>query len=221
MQLTKKLLKVQEEERKRLSRELHDEFAQILTVAKFNIVWIRNELEKQIGGSSAKDLQERALETETLIDKMIIATGRITANLRPTVLDQLGLISAIEWLVRDFESKLGIPCQFLIRDEVRHLRFDDVESITIFRIAQELMSNIACHAGASRVAFDFINCDNHLVISVHDDGRGITEAEIANPHTFGISGIRERVTFLGGTLEIYGMPGEGTSIQVKIPEASH
>lgn len=221
MQLAKKLLEVQEEERKRLSRLLHDEFAQILSVAKFNLVWIRKELEKQIVGSSAEDLQERALETETLIDKLIISTGHITAKLRPIVLDQLGLIAALEWLVRDFESRLGIDCQFLIQEEVKHLHFDDVQSITIFRIVQELMTNIACHAGASCVTVDISNRDNHLFIGMHDNGRGITETEIANPHSFGISGIRERATFLGGTLEINGLPGEGTSILVKIPEDSY
>jgi signal transduction histidine kinase len=154
-----------------------------------------------------------------LVMKMITSTRRIATGLRPSILDQLGLIAALRWLARDSEALLSIPCEIAIDDQFARQPFEPTLSITVFRITQELLTNVARHAKASRVVVEAAYEAPYFVLTVHDNGRGITEQELSNPHSLGLRGIRERVALLGGELEIHGLPGEGTSVQARIPAA--
>lgn len=217
--LAQKLVEAEEDERARLARELHDEFAQILTSITFSLVRLGKQIQERFESARVKDLQEEINSMEALVHEMILATRRIATGLRPSVLDQLGLIHGLRWLASDFESKTGIPCRMSIETELDHRQFNPVQTTAIFRITQELLTNIMRHAGASLVTCHLTRSDDDLILSVHDDGRGITEEEIANHQSLGLRGIQERVFLLGGEFEVHGLPGEGTFFQVRFPNA--
>jgi two-component system sensor histidine kinase UhpB len=216
-QLAKRLVDMEEEERARLSRELHDEFAQTLTGLSYSLVRLVKQLQERFEPTTIRDMQQDIGTMEGLVHKMIGSTRRIATGLRPSILDQLGLIAALRWLARDSETLLLIPCEMSIDDDLAQQPFDPTLSITIFRITQELLTNVARHAGASRVVVEAAYEAPCVILTVHDDGRGITEQEISNPVSLGLRGIRERVALLGGEIEIHGLPGEGTSVQARIP----
>lgn len=217
--LAKSLVEAEEEERGRLSRELHDEFAQILSGLAFGLARLGRQLQERFHADASADLEDDIRSMEALVNRMILSTRRIATGLRPSILDQLGLIASLHWLVRDFESRLKIPCQISISDEIAAQPFDSTLSITIFRITQELLTNVARHAQASRVVIDVITTAGQLILTVHDNGKGITEEDIYNSSSLGLRGIRERLALLGGEVEIHGLPGEGTSIQACIPNS--
>lgn len=219
--LAAKLVEAEEEERACLARELHDEFAQILTGMTFNIVRIGKQLREEMPPSKLAKLQQDVGAMEQLVNKMTVATRRIATGLRPSVLDQLGLIAALRWLGAELESSTGLSCRMAISPECEQARIGPVQSTTVFRITQELLTNIARHAGASRVTFEFMIDGDLLTFAVHDDGRGITEEEVGHSASLGLRGIQERIALLGGRFEIYGLPGEGTSVQVRIPNSCH
>jgi PAS domain S-box-containing protein len=214
--LAKSLVEAEEEERGRLSRELHDEFAQSLTGLTYSLARLGRQLVERFEPPYRKFFEDDIRSMESLVNGMILSTRRIATGLRPSILDQLGLIAALHWLVQDFESRLKIPCQMFIGEDIAEQPFNSTLSITIFRITQELLTNVARHACASTIAIEIVTHSHHLVLTMHDNGRGITEEEACNPKSFGLKGIRERVALLGGEFEIHGLPGEGTSIQVRI-----
>jgi PAS domain S-box-containing protein len=216
-ELAKRLVEAEEEERGRLSRELHDEFAQILSGLAFSLARLGKQLQERGEGVLSPDLESDIKSMEGLVGTMIVATRRIATGLRPSVLDQLGLIASLHWLVKDFETRLKIPCEISIPEDLSERTFDSALSVTIFRITQELLTNVARHAEASRVVIDLVTTDGELVLSVHDNGRGITEEALSDGRSLGLRGIRERLAVLGGELEIQGLPEEGTSIQARIP----
>jgi len=215
--LAKSLVEAEEEERGRLSRELHDEFAQSLTGLTYSLARLGRQLGERFESSYTKFFEDDIRSMESLVNGMILSIRRIATGLRPSILDQLGLIAALHWLVRDFESRLKIPCQMSISEDIAEQPFNSTLSITIFRITQELLTNVARHACASTIAIEIATHSRHIVLTVHDNGRGITEEEAYNPKSFGLKGIRERVALLGGEFEIHGLPGEGTSVQARIP----
>lgn len=217
--LAKKLVEAEEDERARLARELHDEFAQILAGLTFSLVRLGKQIQERFESSRVKDLQEEIGSMEALVYEMILNTRRIATGLRPSVLDQLGLIPGLRWLASEFESKTGISCRMSIETELDHRPFNPLQATTIFRITQELLTNVMRHAGASLVTCHLTSSDDNLVLSVHDDGRGIAEEEIANHQSLGLRGIQERVFLLGGEFEIHGLPGEGTFFQVRFPNS--
>lgn len=217
--LAKNLVEAEEEERGRVSRELHDEFAQILSGLAFGLARLGRQLEERFQDRDAGDLADEITSMEGLVTRMMLSTRRIAAGLRPSILDELGLIASLQWLAKDFESRLKIPCEISIGGALAEQPFDATLSVTMFRITQELLTNVARHAQASRVLIDVITADGKLVLTVHDNGRGITEEDVNNPGSLGLRGIRERLAVLGGEVEIQGVPGEGTSIQARIPTA--
>ncbi|HZY44161.1 MAG TPA: GAF domain-containing protein [Anaerolineae bacterium] len=201
---------VREEERTQIARELHDQLGQALTAMKFDLAWLTDRL-------VAEDvtLAQKAKAVTAQMDTMIKTVRRIATELRPGMLDDLGLGASIEWQARDFEKRTGITCDVNVSTPDLHL--PRAESLALFRIFQEALTNITRHAGAQHIEVQLAATPTTLTLQVHDDGRGIQADEIAGLHSLGLLGMRERAQRLGGTFDIQGVPGDGTVVTVSIP----
>jgi len=193
----------------RVAREIHDDLGQALTALKMDVIGF---IEKSRHSPELAPMVERILRT---IDSTVTSVQRISSELRPSVLDDLGLFAAIEWEARLFEERTGIECELSVPDEMPDT--DPVSSAAIYRMFQEAMTNVARHSNASRVEVRVRERSGELLLEVRDDGRGIVSEEIANPSSLGLAGIRERADILGGTALIEGVPGRGTIVSIRIP----
>lgn len=201
-----------EREKGRLSREIHDVLGQELTGLKMDAAWIA----RRLGRPEQQDVVlQRLREMTKQIDGCVQTVRRIATGLRPGVLDDLGLLAAIDWQTREFETRSGISVVLSLPEE--DLSMDQDRVTSLFRILQEVLTNIARHAGARTVQVSVREERGQLTLEMRDDGCGITELEATNPQSLGILGIRERVTLLGGILSIRGDTGAGTSVSVRIP----
>jgi PAS domain S-box-containing protein len=208
--LTVYLESVREQERTSIAREIHDELAQSLTALKMDLAWLDNKFPRdQI------PLLEKIHSMSELIDSIIQTVKRISAALRPGILDDLGLVAAIEWQAEEFQNRTGINCRFTVNPD--DLTVDQDRTTAIFRIFQETLTNIARHAGASLVSVELLKEAGLLMLRVIDNGTGIAEEQIRDPKSFGLIGMRERVHPWGGLVNIKGIPGKGTTIEVKVP----
>ena len=151
------------------------------------------------------------------MDESIQAVRRISTELRPGILDDLGLVAAIEWAGEDFQARTGTTCGLDLPQEA--LAVDPAQATAIFRIFQETLTNVARHADASKVDVRLAREDGDLTLEVHDDGKGIPEDKLKIRESLGILGMRERAMLLGGELTISSPPGTGTTVRVRIPEA--
>jgi signal transduction histidine kinase len=201
---------VREEERTRIARELHDELGQQLTGFKMDLSWVKGRM-----GKTQPELAERLQATIRRVDGTVDAVRRIATELRPGVLDLLGLVAAIEWQAQEFRRRTGIETDLELHSD--NAPVDDTRGTTIFRILQEALTNVARHAGASRVEIEFTQAKDELGLEVRDNGRGIDVSQASGTHSLGLVGIRERAIACGGYLSIHGTPGGGTSIAVRIP----
>jgi PAS domain S-box-containing protein len=209
--LSQHLQSVREEERTRISRELHDELGQYLSILKLDVQWLENLSSNNNGGSSNKKIQSMKKNIDTTINQV----RNISRELRPSILDNFGLVAAIEWQAEDFEEKCGIHCQvFTPKDE---LKVDQNIATAIFRVFQESLTNVLRHAKATEVEVNFHQNDGNLVLQVKDNGIGITEKQIMNSRSLGLLGMKERITHLSGDFHISGHPGGGTELHVTIP----
>ncbi len=208
--LTSYLQKVGEIERTNIAREIHDELGQTLTVLKMDLSWLSRRLE-----DNQISLLEKTDAMSHLISKTIQTVKKISTELRPGLLDDLGLSAAIEWQAEEFQKRTGIKCK--ISMEPKDITFDRDRNTAIFRIFQETLTNIARHAGATEVSVSLKQKVGRIELTVRDNGRGITEEELANPKSFGLIGIRERVKIFGGNNTIKGVPGQGTTVTVRMP----
>jgi PAS domain S-box-containing protein len=202
---------IREQERSRIARELHDELAQSLTALKMDTIWLRDSLGVQ--GEAARAKLDGML---AMLDAAVASTRRIAADLRPLVLDDLGLVPAIEWLVQNFTQRTGVPCR-LQADESIELR--EPYATAVFRIVQESLANVAKHAGASQVSVRVATEDGTLALSVQDDGRGFNPDDPRKPQSLGLVGLRERAHLLQGHLSVHSAPGQGTRVEARIPFA--
>lgn len=211
--LASHLEKIREEERIAIAREIHDELGQQLTVLKMDISWINKNLsltdEQQI--LRMKDL----LQT---IDNTIRSVRRISSELRPSVLDDLGLIAAFEWLIKDFEKRSGIKATLV--SEIEEVDLDINAKTALFRVFQESITNVARHAHATQVTAFLKKENEDLLITIKDNGKGFDISSIENKETLGILGIKERIAIIKGTYAIDSIPGEGTTIEIKVPVSS-
>lgn len=199
-----------EEERTRIAREIHDELGQALTGLKMDLSWLSKSVEKR----DAK-VTGQIKSMSAFIDALIHSVRRISTGLRPGELDDLGLVAAIESQAQEFENRTGIRCRLNLPQT--DLAIDPGIATAIFRICQELLTNVARHSGAGTVSLE-LECDGAwLNLAVRDDGRGIRAAEASNRHAIGLAGIRERAKMFGGSATIKGKPGKGTLAQVRIP----
>ena len=207
--LTGHLQFVREEERTRIAREVHDELGQALTGLKLDLSWLSG----RIAGDRA--LQRRAKAMSALIDETIHAVRRIATELRPGVLDSLGLAAAIEWQTMDFEERTGTRCE--VKIEVKQEIWDREFSTTCFRIFQETLTNIIRHAKATHVEVRLSQVEQELVLTVRDNGRGISKEEIAHARSIGLIGMRERAAEVGGKVTFLSLPGRGTTVTMRAP----
>ena len=199
-----------EEERTRIAREIHDELGQALTGLKMDLSW----LSKSVGKRDSKVTAQIKAMLE-FIDSLIHNVRRISTDLRPGELDDLGLVAAIESHAQEFESRTGIKCKLSLPET--DLAVDSGIATAVFRICQELLTNVARHSGATTVSLDLECNDAWLNLAVQDDGHGIRAAEASDRHAIGLSGIRERANMFGGSVTIKGKPGKGTLAQVRMP----
>lgn len=201
---------VQEAERARIAREVHDELGQALTALKMDLAWVGQHL-----GGEQDELQAKIQAMTRLIDETVQAVRRIATELRPGVLDHLGLIPALEWQVREFQERTGLVCVF--NKSPSDLVVDSARATTVFRICQEALTNVARHAQATRVDITLRLSGRNLVLEVRDNGRGISAEAVADPQSVGLMGMRERVLPWGGDIQIHGVQGKGTVVTVQLP----
>ena len=208
--LTSHLQVIREEERAAVAREIHDELGQALTALKMDIHWLRNRLHEQ-----DPSLIEKTRLMSQLIDRTVKSVRRICAELRPGLLDDFGLSVALEWQAEEFQKRTGMECKTSVPAE--GLDLNKEKSTNLFRIVQESLTNVIRHADATKVEINLHEEDGKLLLEIVDNGKGISQAAITNPKSFGLIGIKERVHSLGGEVNIAGTPTEGTRLTVKMP----
>jgi PAS domain S-box-containing protein len=209
--LAARLQGIREEERTRVAREIHDELGQALTAIKIAVTALLR--------SVPPDKEAKAQRGESvlkLLDEVIQSVRRIATELRPVVLDELGLVAAVEWASEEFQARTGIKCRISLPDA--DIAIDPECATALFRIFQETLTNVARHANATRVNVRLTKEDGNLTLQVHDNGKGISEEQLSAASSLGILGMRERASLLGGELTITGAPGKGTTAIARIPE---
>jgi len=211
--LSQHLQSVREKESKRIAREIHDELGQMLTALKMDLFWLKRKIPS--GDDERKKFLEKAKSMSILIDKTFQTVHKISAELRPGLLDDLGLVPAIEWLAQDFQARTKIQCRIQI--DCDGIEFGPDFSTAIFRISQEALTNVARHSNATRVNISFKEKNGTLLLKISDNGKGITEKEIFAPFSLGLMGMRERIRPFGGELNITGTPKKGTVLTVTLP----
>ncbi len=212
--LAGRLQDAREEEKKLLARRFHDDVGHALAALKMDLSWITRRL-----GDGTDDGQDAILERieamTALIDTSVRSVREAATELRPGVLDDFGLVAALEWLTEWFGNRSGIACVF--HCESSEFDLSSEQTTAIFRICQELLTNVWQHSGAKEARVDLEMTDGELVLQVRDDGSGIAQEEVSAPESLGILGVRERALMLGGTVEISGVPGRGTTVGVHVP----
>lgn len=200
---------VREQEKTRIARELHDELAQSLTALKMDTIWLRDHLEVDPAGARAKLEQMLAM-----LDTSVASTRRIAADLRPLLLDDLGLAPAIEWLVQNFSQRTGVACELDI-DEA--LELQEPYATAVFRIVQESLTNVGKHSRAAQVRVRVAREGDEMVLSVQDNGIGFHLSDPRKPQSLGLVGLRERAHLLKGAVRVSSTPGQGTLVEARIP----
>jgi signal transduction histidine kinase len=208
--LAARLQSAREDERTYVAREIHDELGQACTALKMDLVLLVQQLPK-----NKRRLHERAQSMVKLIDDMIHTLRRLASELRPGTLDDLGLLAAIEWQAQEFESRSGIKCHLALPQA--DIALDSDRSTAIFRIFQETLTNVARHANATRVNVRLVGDAVRLTLEVTDNGKGIDETRASAHHSLGLLGMRERALLLGGEFNVAGVPGQGTTVTVRVP----
>jgi PAS domain S-box-containing protein len=200
---------VRERERTNIAREIHDELAQALTALKMDLSWLDHRLP-----SDPQSLIEKTKSMNNLIDSTIHTVKRISAELRPGILDDLGLVAAIEWQAEEFQNRTGIRCRITVDPD--DVTVDQDRATAIFRIFQETLTNVARHARATRVSVNLKERAGKLTLRVKDNGIGITEEQISDPRSFGLIGMQERVIPWNGKISFKGIPDKGTTVIVRV-----
>lgn len=216
--LAGRLQAVREEERKALAREIHDVLAQDLTCLKIDLAWLRGRLERPGAALTMETLIDRVVEMSDLADHAIHAVQHIATALRPAVLDSLGLFATVEWVARDFQGRNEIPVETSV--DWDDLPVDPNVATALFRILQEGLTNVARHAGATRVHIVLRTDGDDLVLRILDNGDGIPLESLTHHESIGLAGMRERAHLLGGSCEISRGPDSGTLIEVRLPRGN-
>jgi signal transduction histidine kinase len=205
---------IRENERTTIAREIHDVLAQDLTSLKIDLVWLAKRAAKAIDDQTRGTMVARIADAVAQTDTAITTVQRIATELRPVILDSLGLPAAVEWQAEDFARRSGLIC----RTQAPQGSTLNRECATaVFRILQESLTNIARHARATEIDVQFVEDPDLVTLSIADNGRGITTAQIADSRSIGLVGMRERAQAFGGSVEITGAPGGGTLVRVRIP----
>jgi signal transduction histidine kinase len=208
--LTTYLQYVREEERTRIAREVHDELGQALTGLKLDLSWLASKLVR-----AQPAVRDKVRTMTGHLDETIQTVRRIATSLRPGILDSLGLVAAIEWQANEFHTRTGLPCA--LDTNVADTQWEQEFATVFFRIFQETLTNVIRHAKATRVDVSLLEEGGNLVLTVKDNGRGISEDEMASTRSNGLVGMRERAILIGGDLTLTGAPGQGTTVTLRAP----
>ncbi|MCG3186939.1 MAG: hypothetical protein IOMNBAOH_01522 [Rhodocyclaceae bacterium] len=211
-ELSSHLQVVKEEERERIAHDIHDELGSTLVAIKFAAALLAGKLP-----ATMPQLVERARELERLSDDAIATASHVARELRPGILKEFGLPAALECHAEDFAQRTGIECH------MQHIDYDidcdDTTAVALFRVFQEALTNIAKHAGASRVEVRLNGHPDELSLEILDNGRGVSSSDFAKPRSFGVRGMRERVHHLGGRFLVEPRPEGGTRLSLSVPIA--
>ena len=211
--LSMHLQRVREEERIHIAREVHDELGQALTGMRLELTWLAGQLPH-----AQKALTARVKSLIERMDATIQTVRRIATELRPGLLDAVGLLAALEWQAQEFQAQTGIQC--VVKAAVKKTIGNQQLNTAFFRIFQEALTNIIRHANASQVDVRLTEVGGQLVLEIKDNGRGISEAEISSTKSIGLLGMQERAALLGGDVRLRGESGRGTTVRVRIPLSS-
>lgn len=206
-----------EEERRRIARELHDEFGQALTGLKFDLAWCGMALTQSPAPTGVGALLNKVQAMSGSVDALLGSVRATAAALRPAMLDDLGLVPALESLIETVQHRTGAQCTIDVAPELSSIALPSEVSAALFRIAQELLTNVMRHAAASQVRMRLYQHDGKVSIEVTDNGKGITPERMAMPRSFGLRGMQERASLLGGHFHIVGTPGVGTTARASVP----
>ena len=210
-ELSEHLQHIREEERIHIAREIHDELGQQLTVMKMDISWLNRKINK----TADDDTKQKMRDLLLMLDGTVKTVRRISSELRPSLLDDLGLIAAIEWQLEEFEKRSGIKTRFIGPGEEIELMTEVKTSL--FRIFQESLTNVARHADATKVTVSLTYEHKNLILNITDNGKGFDKHKIADKRTLGLLGMKERTAMIGGTYDIISTPGKGTAVVVIVP----
>ena len=213
--LSGRVATVQEEERTRIARELHDELGVGLTCLKIDLSRLHAIVGEGAGGRPRKKVGAKIRSMVELIDKTIVSVQRLVTELRPALLDDLGLVAAIEWQCQDFQTRTGIPCTCVASAD--DIAMEPARATALFRICQEALTNTARHAQATAVTVVLESWNNSLRLVVADNGVGIPDTKVSNHQSLGLIGMRERVALFGGKITIQGHPEKGTTVTACLP----
>jgi signal transduction histidine kinase len=211
--LAARIESVREEERKSISHEVHDELGQVLTALRMDLMSLKNEWEPHKENHSAK-----VDAITSMVDNAIVIVQDVSTRLRPGMLDYIGLLAAAEWQTEEFQKRSGISCALQLPDH--DLDIGEERSTVLFRILQETLTNVARHAQAKHVTVSLVDLKNEIVMTVSDDGIGISEEQVRNPKSLGLLGIRERLLPFEGSCSIQRGAGGGTEVRVQLPVGS-
>jgi PAS domain S-box-containing protein len=208
-ELSARVLEAREEEKAHIARELHDELGQLLTALKMDLGWLRERL------PADAELAAHVAEMGSLLDRTVGSTRRISADLRPLMLDDLGLADAAAWLVEDFAKRSGVACKIDVSEDVQGV--SKAVATAVYRAVQESLTNIGRHSGAKNAWVLLGATDGVVHVEIEDDGRGIAPEDLAKSRSLGLKGMRERIAFLGGSLDIGRAPRGGTRLKLTVP----
>lgn len=209
--LSAKLRSAREEEGTRIAREIHDELGGALTGLK----WDLEKIDKTLNGAGANEVRKRISTMTALIETTINAVRRISSELRPGVLDDLGLVAAIEWQVQQFQLRTGLQCHW--DNQAGDIQLSREKATAVFRILQEILTNVLRHAQASNIYIKLSETEECFEMEVRDDGVGINESQTINSTSLGLLGMKERALLVGGEVDINGEEGVGTTVVVRVP----
>ena len=211
-ELSAQVLEAREEEKTRIARELHDELGQLLTAVKMDLTWL---------GERARDTEPEILaklrEVSGMVDQTVSATRRISSDLRPLMLDDLGLADAAAWLVEEFGKRSNVRCSFRLEGTAPLENVPKAVGTAVYRALQESLTNIARHSAAKNAWVLLATDDGEVRFEVEDDGRGIAAADLAKARSLGLKGMRERLAYLGGSLDIGAAPRGGARLRGRLP----
>ena len=206
--LTRRLRAVREEESTRIAREVHDELGQALTALKFDLAWLTDQPNPPV-------LRDKLGTMTQQVDGLLQTVRRIAAELRPGVLDSLGLVAAIEWQAQDFHRRTGILCHTNLPEAQLHV--EPTRATTVFRILQEALTNVARHAHATEVGIALVHGNGHVILEVSDNGIGLSTDPWQDAHSLGLLGMRERARGMNGEVDVKPGPIHGTIVTVSLP----
>ncbi len=208
--LTSHLQNVREEDRAHIAREIHDELGQQLTVLKMDVSWVNKKI-----GTTDDVIKQKMKGLLTMLDETVKTVRRISSELRPSLLDDLGLTAAMEWQLHEFKKRSDIKISFTAPET--EMKLPDTIKIGLFRIFQESLTNVVRHSNAKNLKVGLEHKDDNFILTIADDGKGFDKEKIADKRTLGILGMKERTSMIGGTYEITSTPGNGTVVEVAIP----